>query len=71
MSDCEEITALKLAAIAAHQRAIVRWLNAARDDRAALWPAVEAAWREVARLGIRTETGDAARQIARGYGAIA
>lgn len=43
------------AAMLAHQHAIQRWLQARREDRAGLWPAVEAAWREVARLRAGTD----------------
>lgn len=42
-------------AMLAHQHAIQQWLQARRDDRAALWPAVETAWREVARLRASTD----------------
>lgn len=38
------------AALAAHDRAVARWIKAERADRAAIWREVEAAWRAVRNL---------------------
>ena len=66
-----EPVAAKLAALAAHQQAVRQWLDAHPADRPPIARQIDAAWRTCAHLGIRFETAQCARDMARSYGAIA
>ena len=59
-----------LAAIAAHRHAVERWIKSSRDDRAAVWREVEAAWRTVKALRADTVASQTAAALMRQDGKL-